>query len=398
MRVRSMRIGVDATCWNSRRGYGRQLRSLLHAATKLDRQHRYVLFVDSPGESGYAIPAGAELVEVSTSVPTAAAASADGHRSAANLWAMGRAISRARVDAVFFPTVYSYVPVISPAVKLLMIHDVTAERLPEQIFPNRAARFRWQLKSYLGRRQADWILTVSEYSLQGIVKQFGVPCEKIRIVGEAPDPVFQPMDEVALPDDAVQRGVRPGSRLVTYVGGFGPHKNLLRLVEAFEGVAREPRFDDVQLVFVGEFSNDPFYSSYADLRRRLSGSAIEHRAVFTGFLPDDALVRLLNGSALAVLPSLMEGFGLPAVEAAACGLPVVATQQSPLPELLGDGVLAVDPKRAEDLQRAMVRLLEDDELRRGTGEQALRAAGRLSWEQAAGQWLGLLDEVGPVAK
>ena len=389
-----MRIGVDATCWNNRRGYGRHLRSLLAALSEVDQRHEYKLFIDGPLIEPVNVPKNAEAVLVETSVPAAEAARADGSRSLRDMWAVSRALSRAAVDCLFFPTVYSYVPVFSRAIKLLMIHDVIAERLPEHVFPTLAGKTRWRLKVALARRQADWILTVSEFSRQALVEQFGLKPEKVKVIGEAPHPIFRQLPDPTIPAELIEKVVQPSSRLVTYVGGFSPHKNLSRLLDAFAGIASEPNFRDVLLVLVGDYASDPFYSCYPELRQKLAGSGIESRVVFTGFLPDSDLVRLLNCSSMLVLPSLMEGFGLPAVEAAACGIPVVATRESPLPELLEGGALTIDPEQTDDLQRAMTSLLNDDSLRRKMGREAFRAAGRLSWEQAARQWLSLLEEVG----
>lgn len=150
-----MRIGVDATCWNNRRGYGRHLRSLLAALSEVDQRHEYKLFIDGPLIEPVNVPKNAEAVLVETSVPAAEAARADGSRSLRDMWAVSRALSRSAVDCLFFPTVYSYVPVFSRAIKLLMIHDVIAERLPEHVFPTLAGKTRWRLKVALARRQAD---------------------------------------------------------------------------------------------------------------------------------------------------------------------------------------------------------------------------------------------------
>ena len=389
-----MRIGVDATCWNNRRGYGRHLRSLLAALAEVDQRHEYKLFIDGPLVEQGDLPKNAAAVLVQTSVPAAEAARADGSRSLSDMWAVSRALSSSAVDCLFFPTVYSYVPVFSQATKLLMIHDVIAERLPQHVFPTLAGRTRWRLKVALARWQADWILTVSEFSRRALVEHFGLKPDKVKVIGEAPHPIFRQLPDATIPAELIQKGVQPDSRLLTYVGGFGPHKNLLRLLDAFEAIASEPDFVDVLLMLVGDYESDPFYSCYPELRQKLAGSRIEPRVVFTGFLPDSDLVQLLNCSSMLVLPSLMEGFGLPAVEAAACGIPAVVTRESPLGELLAGGALTIDPQKTEDLQQAIGSLLSDDSLRRKMGREALQAARRLSWEQAAKQWLSLLEEVG----
>jgi glycosyltransferase involved in cell wall biosynthesis len=391
-----MLIGVDATCWTQRRGYGRHLRGLITAAAQHFPRHRFVLFTDFEGGGEFPFPESCEVVAVATGRRTLQAAGADGARSAGDMFALGRAISAAPLDALLFPTIYSWVPTWTLAPKLLMIHDVIAERLPRHIFPTVGGRIRWRLKSMLGLAQADLVLTVSEYSRRSLAAHFGLPLESIAVVGEAPDPIFRPRQGAELPRKLRAPGLRPDSRLIAYVGGFGPHKNLTRLLDAFAKVAAEPRFDDLRLILAGDYSGDVFYSEYARLQRRVDELKLASRAVFTGYLPDDELVALLNCSAFLALPSLMEGYGLPAVEAAACGLPVLVTRNSPLPELLRDGAIVVDPDREGDIYRGMIRLLEDRELRARMGAAARGAAEKLSWARAAGELVHAVESVARV--
>ncbi len=372
-----MKIGVDATCWANRRGYGRHARSLLTAAAALDRENSYRFLVDfepAPGD----FPAGMEIVRVRTTAPAVRAARSDGRRSAADLWSMSRALAAPDLDCLLFPTVYTFVPVASKAAKLVIIHDVIPEKYPQHVFPTASGRLNWTLKSLIARRQADLILTVSEYSRRGILEHFRERPERVKVVGEAGDPAFRVLAEVA-PD--------PRPTLV-YVGGFSPHKNLTGLLEAFQRLAARPEFAGVRLVLVGDYRTDAFHSCYEDLRRR-AGPGVE----FTGYVPDEDLVVLLNRATALVLPSLMEGFGLPAIEAAACGLPVIATTASPLPELLGEGGLYVEPGDGAALEQAMARVLADPGLRRRMREAGLRAAAQLSWDQAARDLLAVFDEV-----
>jgi glycosyltransferase involved in cell wall biosynthesis len=388
-----MRIGVDATCWTQRRGYGRHLRGLITAAAGFDPRHRFILFSDFAGNSPFPFPDSCEVVSVAASRQTLQAAGSDGARSLGDMWQLGRAISQTPLDVLLFPTVYSWVPTWTPAPKLLMIHDVIAERLPRHIFPTFGGRVRWHLKSVLGLAQADLVLTVSEYSRSLLAGQFGLSAGDIAVVGEAPDPVFQPRPGACTPRALLARGVSQGSRLIAYVGGFGPHKNLRRLLDAFAKVATEPRFADVKLVLAGDYSGDAFHSEYALLKQQVDKLNLASRAIFTGFVPDAELVDLLNCSTFLVLPSLMEGYGLPAVEAAACGLPVLVTRNSPIPELLGEGALAVDPDRLEDLRHGMVRLLDDPARRRRMGRAARAAAEQLTWQAAAAELVRVAGRV-----
>ena len=192
-----MRIGVDATCWQNRRGYGRHACSLLRALVPLDRDNQYTLFMDCeqpPGPGDDAPPAGCEVRLVPTSNPTVAAAGAAGRRSLSDMWRMSRALSSPEFDLLLFPTIYSFVPTFSRARKLVMVHDVIAETYPELTVPRRAARLFWNAKVLLGRLEADALITVSDYSRECILRRFLVRPPHVFVVGEAADPIFRKLD------------------------------------------------------------------------------------------------------------------------------------------------------------------------------------------------------------
>ena len=387
-----MRIGIDATCWQNMRGYGRHARSLLSTLVRKDQSNQYVFLLDSE-EQIQAIPAEADIRFVRNSLPTASASSANGHRSLSDMWKMSRALSAPEFDILLFPTVYSYVPVLSRAKKVVMIHDIIAETYPDLTVPNWSARLFWKTKVTLGRWQADAIVTVSEYSRRGILDHFGIAAERVLVVGEASDAIFRVLDTPQLSSRVCELGISQGVRSVVYVGGFGPHKNLETLLDAFAALASQCQFADAILIMVGEYENEVFHSSFQGISKRIQELGLSNRVVFTGYLPDSDLVNLLNLTTVLVLPSLMEGFGLPAVEAAACGCPVIATKASPLPSLLGEGALYIDPTDVQDLTGALARVLVSDDLRQRMREAGVAAARRLTWDTAADQLITVLNQV-----
>jgi glycosyltransferase involved in cell wall biosynthesis len=387
-----MRIGVDATCWQNSRGYGRHARGLLSALVRMDQSNLYVFFLDAQ-ESLPNLPAEAEVRVVRNALPAALAASADGHRSVLDLWKMSRAMSAQEFDLLLFPTVYSYVPVLSRAKKVVMIHDIIAETYPDLTVPKTSARLLWNIKVAVGRWQADAIVTVSEYSRKGILERFKTAPERVFVVGEANDPIFRVIDD---PQPSVQLralGIVPGVRSVVYVGGFGPHKNLETLLAAFATLVLQSEFADVILIMVGEYKKEVFHSYFQTIEKQVQELGLTNRVIFTGYLSDDDLVILLNLATVLTLPSLMEGFGLPAVEAAACGCPVIATEASPLPGLLGEGALYIDPTDVQGLQRALNQVLTSEALRQRMRAAGVAAAKRLTWDAAANQLMQVLNKV-----
>jgi glycosyltransferase involved in cell wall biosynthesis len=397
-------IGVDATCWLNTRGYGRHARGLLRALVALDHENHYTFLVDWDGsaEGGIAghagpppdpLPPGVASRLVRAGSPAAIAAAAAGRRSLPDLWRMSRALSDRAFDAVLFPTAYSYVPTFSRARILVFVHDVIAETYPGMTLPTASARLFWRAKMWSARRRADALLTVSEFSRDTMAERFGVAKRRIFVVGEAPDPAFRRLDDRRLPERLLGLGLDPEAPILVYVGGFGPHKNLAGLLRELGAARSAAGFIDLKLVLVGEHEKEVFHSTHAELVRLAGELSIADRLVFTGFLPDEELVALLNCATALVLPSYMEGFGLPAVEAAACGCPVVATRESPLPGLLGGAGEFFDPHEPGALGRALRRVLESPERRRRMSEAGLAAASRLSWEHAAQQLLDVFRQV-----
>lgn len=384
-----MLIAVDATCWNLRRGFGRATRCLLKALVELPQPHRYCFVTDDPMFQE-ALPSRVEVLRTESGQRTIESAAEGRRRSLLDMWQLGRALSSSRFDRVLFPTVFSFVPTWTGATRLVMMHDVTAELYPGQTFGSWKDRLLWSLKMRLARRQAARILTISEHSRMGLIRRFRLSPARVRIVPGAADPVFRVLNSATLGPALKRRGVRDDRRLLTYVGGFAPLKNVPALVETFFALcSRHPEAD---LVLVGEDREETFYSTVSVLKERIEALGLGGRVHFTGFLPDQELVHLLNRSTVLILPSLNEGLGLPALEAAACGCPVIATTSSPLPGLLGEGGLYVNPHRPRELESALERLLGDERLRLRMREEGLNASRRLSWSAAAQTLLELLEQ------
>ena len=389
-----MRIGVDATCWPSRRGYGRFVRALITATLSSDRENEYVLFVDSEPEE-FPLPEHlAEVVRVSCRQPATKAAAADGRRALRDVWALSRAISAKKLDLFFFPSVYSFVPIGSRVPIIVTVHDAIAELHPELIFPTLRSKLFWRAKVKLACAQARLILTVSEYAKRCVTEQLGIALSRLRVVNEASDPVFRQFDleTGGLPIGRLGQ-ISPKARYLVYVGGFSPHKNLTMLVNVFQQLQSQPQFADLRLLLVGDYEKDVFYSCYTQVLEQVKQAGLQERVLFPGYLADQDLARILNGAQALVLPSFSEGFGLPAIEAAACGAPTVVTTKSPLPELLGEGTIGVDPKDRAALLNALQTILSDPPRREAMRRAALAAAARLSWENSARQLLAIFHEV-----
>jgi glycosyltransferase involved in cell wall biosynthesis len=265
------------------------------------------------------------------------------------------------------------------------IHDCIHLMFP-QYLPNRLAYTYARLSLYTATRRADRILTVSETSKVDILRFFQVPAEKITVIHNAIDERFR-----TAPSEAVVELVRERYQLkdqfVLYVGNIKPHKNLERLIDAFSRLRRHGA-DHLKLLIIGDQ-----ISKYQGLRRAVHKHKLHKHVRFLGFVPLETLAVLYRLADVFVFPSLYEGFGLPPLEAMASGTPVVTSNVSSLPEVVGDAAILVDPYDPQSIADGMRKVLEDADLRAGLSARGLEQARKYSWERSVERIRQIYEEV-----
>jgi len=392
-----MRIGIDGSCLANRRGFGRFARKSLEALAEIPSGHDFVVFVDRPSEaiSARHVPEQFERVVVKVGEAPSRAASASTRRRVRDMLAMGHAVARAKVDLIYFPASYSFFPVWNVKRVIVTIHDTLPLVHPELVFPTWQGRVSWTMKERAAVHWADGIVTVSEAARRDLIAWYGLPAERVRVVSEGPDASFRPVPPGPASDAALARyGIAPGQRYILYLGGLSPHKNLLRLIEAFAGIVTAGAAGDVKLILVGDLG-DVFHTHVPELRAAVARRGLGNQVQFPGFVPDEDLVFLYNRAYALAQPSLLEGFGLPPVEAMACGVPILYSRAGSLPEVIGDAGLDFEPTDVAAMAAAIGRLLADPVLRDELGRRALSRARRFTWTATAHALLDCFNEVDP---
>ncbi len=386
-----MRIGIDGGCLANRRGFGRFARQVVEALAASGSGHEFVVFVDRPSLEGVRVPAGMETVAVDVREAPSRAASASGRRRVGDMLAMGRAVARAGLDVVYFPASYSFFPVWNAGRVVVTMHDTLALAHPEWVFPDWRGRLAWRAKEQAAALWADRIVTVSEAARRDLLAWFRLPEDRVRVVTEGPDAAFGPGGPGPASDAVLRKyGIEPGTRYLLYVGGLSPHKNLPRLIEAFAAGATA----GARLILVGDIG-DVFHTHVPALREAVARHGLGDRAHFTGFVPDTDLAHLYRRAYALAQPSLMEGFGLPPVEAMACGTPVLCSTAGSLPEVVGEGGLYFDPTDVPAMTEAIRALLADPAARDRLARLALDRSKRFTRASAARSLLDCFEELGP---
>ena len=384
-----MRIGIDATCWANRRGYGRFARELMGPLARLAARDEIVCFGDAPSLAAWpGVLPNVRRVEVPLKESPSTAASSTSSRSPRDLLRLSAAVRRERPDVFFFPTVYTWFPLPAGVPGVVTIHDTIPERYPLLTLPTRSARLFWWLKVRMAIRQCRIVVTVSEHAARTIVEVLGVPRDRLRVTTEAAAPGYRPTTPAEHAVAAERAGIAPGVPWFAYVGGFNPHKRVDSILEAHARLARRLT-PPPHLVLVGARS-DAFHGD-ARLEEIVDAAGTGPLVHWTGFLPDADLVPLLGGATALLLPSEAEGFGLPAVEAAACGTPVIATTESPLPELLAGAGIFVAPGDVDAITAAMAALLDEPQ-RAAMSAMALERTSVMSWERSAEAVLSAIQD------
>jgi glycosyltransferase involved in cell wall biosynthesis len=285
--------------------------------------------------------------------------------------ALGRRVARDGVD-VLVNTIPEG-PLVSSVPQVTVVHDVIPLDFPGD-YPRQQLYFRRLVPAVL--RRARMVVAVSEATRRRVIDAYGLSPARVRTVLNGFDVERFSPEGPAFGDCALP--------YVLFVGNLLPHKNLPRLVQAFAAAAAS---SPARLVVVG--GGRPRAVAQLRALAERAGATVEIRS----FVPPPELAPLLRGARALVLPSLAEGFGLPAVEAMACGTPVIVSNVSALPEVVGDAALLVDPLDVTALGEAIARVLSDDRLRKELGARGLERAARFSWSRCAAELLTVVREV-----
>lgn len=360
-----MRIGLDARML-SYSGIGTYLRSLVSGLLDLPGEEDYLLFGKDAEVQGIL----------------------RGGRYRGITWKAGpydplslliNPIKKSNVDVFHCPHYNMPFGIKQPSV--ITIHDLIHLVCPDLLTDRRAHWYAsWMLPS--AARRAAHILTVSEYSKQEILRHLKVPETKVTVIYHGVEEAFHPLSKVEVESYRVAH--RLPERFLLYVGLLKPHKNVVRLLQAFSAL----HLDGVSLLLVGKRD-----SRYRELDMILEKEALHQNVIFLSSIPFEELPLLYNAAESLILPSLYEGFGLPALEAMACGTPVVCSQATSLPEVVGDAAVLADPLSVRSIAEGMQKSLGDSALRSELRRKGLERAKQFRWQDSAAKTLSVYHEV-----
>jgi glycosyltransferase involved in cell wall biosynthesis len=368
-----MRIGIDTHFIGSVRATGNRTYTaeLVQALTAIDDQNEYILYAIN-NHRYYQQFAGNSRVAVRRALSV--------NGVIRNFASLPLAVARDAPDVTHLQFILP--PGLrSPAV--LAVHDLYYLHLGRPALGERILSWLtvWSI------RRASHIVTLSAYSKQDIVQRCAVNPDRIAVVPLAAHRRFAPIQHDSARQSILQR-LRIQGEYVLYVGRTeDPRKNLRTLIDAY-AVLRSQRATDALLVIAGRQG-----VGTQDIQRQISDLGLEQDVLLPGIVPDTDLPALLSGASLFVYVSSFEGFGLPVLEAMACGTPVITANTTSLPEVAGDAALLVTPGNVDELTRAMRRLLSEPELRQQLREHGLERARLFSWEKTAQATLEIYQQV-----
>ena len=368
-----MLIGIDASraALQERTGTENYSLNLIRHLLALENDHRYRLYFNRP-PTAELFPMTADLELRVMPFP--------------RLWTHVRLsweMARQPPDVLFVPA--HVLPLVHPRSSVVTVHDLGylyypgAHPLLDRLYLDLSTRY--------NARAASRVIAVSQATKDDLVEHCGIEPDKITVVYSGCDETMQPVeDEATIEKVKARYGIR--GDYVLYVGTLQPRKNLGRLLEAYAMVRKQTkRGERPCLVIAGRKG-----WLYDQITQHVERLGLESEVILPGYVPQDDLPTLLSGARLFVFPSLYEGFGLPVLEAMACGTPVLCSNVSSLPEVAGRAALLIDPLDVASMAEAMNRLLQDEGLRARLVERGLRQVRQFSWDRCARQTLVLIED------
>lgn len=378
-----MRIGIDIRAISDF-GVGTYIRNIVRAVGMVDRDNEYLLIGDAERSFDMTrLPGNFRAVSLEAS-----ASSTRGY------FALRRCIRDEHCDLLHIPTLFRLPPYLPPCPYVVTVHDV----LDYMYRATNGAGVRGAVNFYSTRyvlQHAARILAVSNFTKNDVGRLFQIRLSRIEVIYNAIDERFLLGHATQAEREFIEERYQVNYPFILYAGRISPHKNLVRIIEAFSALktelAREGVLPDLKLIIIGDE-----VSRHPDLRRTVIRSGVQNDVRFLGFVPIDVLRLFYDAAKLFIFPSLYEGFGLPPLEAMAHGTPVVTSNASSLPEVVGNAAVMVNPENVFDIMRAMQRVLIDQPFRDKLKARGYEQVQRFSWERSAQRLVEVYETVGRV--
>jgi glycosyltransferase involved in cell wall biosynthesis len=384
-----VRIGINALFLQKpTSGMGQHLLHLLEGLDTLDEKDQQYMLLAPRFRRAYTVRAP-QLSDRFREVEVVSALARLGENVEQVYWEQMGIVAagmREKIDLLHCP--YWSNPVWSPWPTVVTVHDVIQFVLPEYAW-RKISRLYFGMVSVAARR-AQAVITVSECSKRDIMKIIGLPAERIHVIGNAVDASFYPVrDAWQLANVRERYGIAP--RFVLYFGGFDMRKNVPRIIEAY-GRLPESLRREYQLVIAGRYQHlgHPLYPDPRETVRRLG---LDGSVIFTGQIREQDKAPLYSAASVYMFPSLYEGFGMTVLEAMACGTPVLTSNVSALPEVVGDAGALVDPYSADAISQQLAELLESQSTREELSRRGLERARHFTWPAVAEQTVRVYREI-----
>lgn len=280
-----------------------------------------------------------------------------------------------------------FVPPVFSGKSVVTIHDLDYLRVSDCLEPQWV---KYKNKyTQISAKRAEMIIAVSQFAKDEIVSEFGLEKDNVRVIHQGVSSNFAPIkDEIIL--GSLRKKYRISKPYILFSGGLNPNKNLLRLLEGFSKI-KEDAARDYCLVISGTGNNPA--SSLDIIKQKIRDLGLEEQIIFTGYVPDEDLPALYSGAKFFIFPSIYEGFGIPVVEAMACGTPVITSNVCSLPEVAGSAALLVDPYSSSSIAEGMHILLTDNHLCSELVIRGIERAKLFTWEKTSRETLKLYEEV-----
>jgi glycosyltransferase involved in cell wall biosynthesis len=379
-----MKIGVNTYFFKfPASGSGQYLLHLLQALAEVDQQNQYILLGLHPMPQK--IRALTRFPHVVEPVPGFASRNA----SIENLmWEQFTAPSAARKAGVdLLHTPYFAPPFFPRTPGVITIHDVIPLRLPQY-------RTDPKMKAYLqlitrAARKATLIITISQHAKHDMIDALKLPAERIRVIYEAAGDEYHPIsDPAVLAEVRARYGLN--ERYILYLGGLDQRKNVPQLVRAFAHLYRQLGDPDLQLLIAGN-PDKQSGSLFPDPRPVAADLGMTGQIIYR-FIEEEDKPAIYSAASLFVFPSLYEGFGLTPLEAMGCGTPVICSNRTALPEVVGDAAISLDPDNIHEMVEAMHSVLTNSELRADLHARSLQRAAQFNWHKTAAETIAAFEE------